>query len=122
MPSRVEHHPGWNALRRMLDSGNAWLKLSGFYRLPGGSLDGRTAQILVKTLLKAYPERVLWGSDWPHTPAHSRTRVTDDVIASFQAVDAGAWLDCLIDWAGSTTVVQKVLVDNPARLYGFESE
>lgn len=94
--------------RRLLDGGNTWIKLSGVYMR---SRDGAPAygdvSSLGRALVAATPERLVWGSDWPHTTAAPDT-VNDADLA-----------DVLAAWCDSTAVRDRILVDNPAKLYGF---
>ena len=60
----------------------------------------------VKALVAAAPDRCVWGTDWPHSQMKP-------------APEAGVLLDQLFEWVPDAAVRQKVLVDNPARLYGF---
>jgi 2-pyrone-4,6-dicarboxylate lactonase len=92
---------------RLLDvmkQGHAWLKLSGPYRLAKGKGYGAVAH-LARAIAEARPDRALWGSDWPHLPDGSR--------------DTGELLNLVLDWVPDPAIRTKVLVDNPARLFGF---
>ncbi|WP_426391328.1 amidohydrolase family protein [Variovorax sp. R-27] len=95
--------------RRLLDGGNTWMKLSGVYmRSRDGAPAYQDAFALGRALVKAAPERLVWGSDWPHTTETPGT-VNDADLA-----------DVLSAWCDATTAVRdRILVDNPARLYGF---
>ena len=100
-------HLGFRTLLRLVDKG-AWVKLSAPYETskvgpPHYDDVGR----LAKLLIKAAPERMLWATNWPHpTPG---VPVPDD-----------AWmLDMLLDWAPDESTRNRILVDNPARLYKF---
>jgi predicted TIM-barrel fold metal-dependent hydrolase len=62
---------------------------------------------LAQAWLQGAPERLVWGSDWPH------------VTESAHPPHTPALLDLLTDWAPSTAARHRVLVDNPAELYGF---
>lgn len=96
-------------VRGLLDAGNTWVKLSGIYmRSQDGAPDYGDVHALGKALVRQAPERLVWGSDWPHTtqPAGS--------------VDDADLLDVLARWCQSGDDWQRVLVDNPARLYGFD--
>jgi len=94
--------------RRLLDGGNTWMKLSGVYmRSRDGAPVYGDACDLGRALVAAAPERLVWGSDWPHT-----TEPPDTVN------DAGL-ADVLAAWCDSTAVRDRILVDNPAELYGF---
>lgn len=75
----------------------------------------RPGQRLAASYLRCAPERVLWGSDWPHVSA----------LAGMQPLpDDARQIDRLADWtshAGGAATLQRVLVDNPRALYGFET-
>ena len=99
-------HPAFDLVKRLLDSRRAWVKLSGAY------LDSRAAgygdvRDVARALVKHAPERCVWGSDWPH-PTERETKPDD-----------AALLDLVIDWAGNEETRRRILVDNPAALYGF---
>lgn len=93
---------------RLLDKGNAWFKVCGAYEtsLTGGP-DFADVAPLAKRVIEHAPERILWGSNWPHVGVQ-RSQYPSDAEQ----------LDVLLDWADEPTR-QKILVDNPAALYGF---
>jgi D-galactarolactone isomerase len=93
---------------RLIDCGNAWFKICGAYEtsLAGGP-DFADVAPLAKRIIAYAPERVIWGSNWPHVGV-PRSAYPDDATL----------LDLLLDWASPETC-RKILVDNPARLYGF---
>ncbi len=100
--------PGFQRFLAAFADGKAWVKLTGPYRISG--LDrfpysdiGEMAQ----ALLSANPSRLLWGSDWPHV-RHVGVMPND-----------GDLLGQLNDWGCDAPLRQKILVDNPAHLYGF---
>lgn len=96
------------AARRLLDGGNTWMKLSGVYmRSRDGAPAYRDAFALGRALVEAAPERLVWGSDWPHTTETPGT------------VDDTALANVLTAWCGDEAVRRRILVDNPAKLYGF---
>ena len=97
---------GYGALRRLLDGGNTWVKLSGAYMRSTAPAYADTL-VLAQALVRAAPERLVWGSDWPHTTAAPGTVNDVDLV------------DLLRAWAGSDAAMDRILVDNPARLYGF---
>ena len=97
---------GYGALRRLLDGGNTWVKLSGAYMRSTAPAYADTL-VLAQALVRAAPERLVWGSDWPHTTAAPGTVNDADLV------------DLLRAWAGSDPAMDRILVDNPARLYGF---
>jgi D-galactarolactone isomerase len=97
------------AIRDLLDGGNTWVKLSGPYitsRL-GPPAYGDASEVAA-ALARAAPERVLWGSDWPH-PSEPADAKPDD---------AGL-LGLLRAWVPEAAAWRRVLVENPAELYGF---
>ncbi|MEK6593692.1 MAG: amidohydrolase family protein [Pseudomonadota bacterium] len=98
----------WAALRRLVDGGRCWVKLSAPYH---GSRSGppyyEDIGALARELVRAAPERMLWASNWPHPSLKSNF-----------PDDAGL-LDLLAEWASSEAARQRILVDNPAKLYGF---
>lgn len=101
--------PSYAIIRSLLDKGNAWVKLSGAYIT---SKDGPPAYAdagkVASSFVRAAPERVVWGSDWPH-PTKPNDAKPDDAVL----------LDRLAEWAGSEAAFKGILVDNPAVLYGF---
>ena len=99
-------HPGFRALVRLLENG-AWVKLCG-YRASAGPPYADVAP-MARALLAAAPERCVWGTDWPHPSLRDPSEVPDD----------GGLLDGLGAWAPDEEARRGVLVDNPARLYGF---
>ena len=102
-------HEAFRSLLRLLERGNCWVKLSAVYETSrtGAPLYEDVGR-LAAALVKAAPERMLWASNWPHPSAPA------DALPD----DAGL-LDRLLDWAPDEAVRRRILVDNPARLYGF---
>ena len=97
--------PAFGVIRRMLDKGNTWMKLSGAYMFDGPPCYAKAAPI-AQAYIEAAPERMVWGSDWPHP---TETNKPDDAKL----------LDLLSEWAPDVGVRRRILVDNPATLYGF---
>ncbi len=107
-PAEGPAAPAYGALRRLLDGGNTWVKLSGAYMRSAVQGPGYEDTLpLGCALVQAAPERLVWGSDWPHTTEAPGT------------VDDAGLVDLLQAWAGSDAAMDRILVDNPARLYGF---
>lgn len=107
-PAQGAAAEAFGALRRLLDGGNTWVKLSGAYMrstVHGPSYADTLP--LGRALVHAAPERLVWGSDWPHTTEAQGTVNDADLVDLLQA------------WCGSTAVMDRILVDNPAQLYGF---
>jgi D-galactarolactone isomerase len=108
LPAGIDH-PSHTVLRGLLDRGRAWIKLSGAYSNskigpPNYPEATKTAQAFVK----AAPERLVWGSDWPH-PSEQNGTLPDDALL----------FDLLAVWAPDETTRRRILVDNPENLYGF---
>ena len=101
-------HPGFREFLNLVRDGRAWVKLTAPNRITG--LDRppyRDVDPFGRALVEANPDRMLWGSDWPHV-----------YFFKFCPND-GDILDQLADWAPDEAVRRKILVDNPAALYGF---
>ena len=112
-PSVAGRHPSHALILRLLGERRAWIKLSGGYIVSEqGAPQYADVAALARSFLDAAPERVLWGSDWPHASA----------TAGHQAVpDDAQQMTLLAGWTGTARALQRVLVDNPAQLYGFDS-
>ncbi|QJP14593.1 amidohydrolase family protein [Starkeya sp. ORNL1] len=109
--------PGFNALLSLVGNG-AWVKVSGAYRVSSDEPSFPDAAPIAKALIVANPDRIVWGSDWPHTGKHANARLNETPVIEYRPLDDGALLSLLATWADEATV-KKVLADNPAALYGF---
>lgn len=111
--------PGFADLVELLQSGKAYVKISGAYRASKLGPDYADAAPLAQALIAANPDRVIWGTDWPHpdsvTPPGKQ--VTD--VTPLYQIDDGRLLNQLPVWAPDAAVRKRILVENPARLYGF---
>jgi predicted TIM-barrel fold metal-dependent hydrolase len=96
--------PAWGVVMDLLRSGRGWVKLSSPYSLDAA--DPLALGGLARALVAAAPERMVWGSNWPHPNAASPP---DDAVL----------LDALADWVPDPATRRAILVENPARLYGF---
>lgn len=111
-----------NCLLDLLDSGRVYIKLSAFYRASGDAPNHADLAPLARRLMAARPDRLLWGSDWPHTGGgHASATRDPSRIEPFREVDLSASLAALKGWAPDAASLQQVLVDNAAQLYGFAS-
>jgi predicted TIM-barrel fold metal-dependent hydrolase len=111
--------PGFSDLLELLRSGKAYVKISGAYRASSRGPEYADVTPFAKAMIAANAEHVLWGSDWPHPDTSSVAgRKTTD-IAPLLPIDDGRLLNQLALWAPDAAVRKKILVDNPARLYGF---
>jgi len=101
-------HPAFAVVRKLADAGRVWVKLSGAYLdsrsgLPDGYADSTAT---ARAWIAAMPERLVWGSDWPH-------------VTESHKPDAAMLFDLLGHWSDDDAKRQRILVDNPAQLYGF---
>jgi predicted TIM-barrel fold metal-dependent hydrolase len=111
--------PGFSELLDLVKSGKAHVKISGAYRSSKQAPDYSDMVPLAQALIAANAERIVWGSDWPHpdstiTPGR---KATD--LAPLYQIDDGRLFDQLPVWAPDAAIRKAILVDNPARLYGF---
>lgn len=99
---------GFQSLLHVMQEGHAWVKLSGAYRTTAEQTPPYSdVTPFAQALIEANPDQCVWGSDWPHP--HFSIPMPND----------GDLLDLLAQWAPDETLRHKILVDNPARLYGF---
>ena len=111
--------PGFADLTELVRSGKAYVKISGAYRASKVAPDYADAAPLARALIAANSDRVVWGTDWPHPDSVTPPgRKTTDVQPLFQ-IDDGRLLNQLPVWAPDAAIRKKILVDNPAQLYGF---
>ncbi|MBR0721626.1 amidohydrolase family protein [Bradyrhizobium manausense] len=111
--------PGFADLVALVRSGKAYVKISGAYRSSKLAPDYLDMVPYARALIAANTDRIVWGTDWPHPDSgHVEGRKATD-IAPFHAIDDGRLLNQLPAWALDADVRKKILVDNPARLYGF---
>lgn len=89
-------------LLAVLAQGSCWIKLSGAYRVAKDKPPSSVAP-WGKALVTARPDRLIWGSDWPHLPNGQR--------------DTGEILNLLADWDPTEKALRAILVDGPARLF-----
>lgn len=105
-------------LLRLLGSGRVYVKLSAFYRASREAPHYADLAPLARALIAARPDRLLWGSDWPHTGGGTGARDAAQ-IEPFRSVDLGASLAALESWCEGSGALNRILIDNPAELYGF---
>lgn len=108
---------GFDVLLSLVKSGKAYVKLSAAHRI-SGLPDCADAKAIAAALVAANPERMLWGSDWPHPGAWPGVPRTREANERFHPVDDGNALNRLAKWVGAGEI-RRILVDNPARLYEF---
>lgn len=102
--------PAFSDLLRLLDGGQCWIKLSGPYRITAAPhLPYADVDEPARKLVAAAPERMIWGTDWPH------------VMKKKPMANDGDLADLLERWVPDVATRKRILVDNPAALYGFET-
>ena len=111
--------PGFSDLLQLVRSGKAYVKISGGYRASKMAPDYRDAAPLAQALIAANPERIVWGTDWPHPNSASLPGYGPMDVRPFFQIDDGRLLNQLPVWAPDPALRKTILVDNPARLYGF---
>jgi 2-pyrone-4,6-dicarboxylate lactonase len=99
--------PGFQSLLRLVGEGGCWVKLSGAHRISEQPPDYPDARAFLQALVRTNPEQLIWGTDWPHPRMHG------------EMPDAGHLLDLFQEWTPDPQIRRRILVDNPARLYGF---
>jgi predicted TIM-barrel fold metal-dependent hydrolase len=111
--------PGFAVLLNLVRAGKAYVKISAPYLASTQTPDHPDVVPLAKALVAANPERLLWATNWPH-PDSSRTpgrQATD--IAPLYHIDDGRVFNQLAVWVPDSAQRKTILVENPARLYGF---
>lgn len=101
-------HAAFGIVSRLLEQGRTWVKLSGPY-LDSRGPDYADRKAIVQALVERAPQRLVWGSDWPH-PTEKEAKPDDAVL-----------VDLFGEWIGDEVLHERILVDNPARLYGFKA-
>ena len=107
LPAGIEH-PSHAIVRGLIDRGRAWVKLSGAYSNTRVGPPYPDATRIAQAFVKAAPERLVWGSDWPH-PSEPPDRKPNDAQL----------FDLLSEWAPNEATRHRILVENPVTLYGF---
>ena len=105
--SKGTQHPSFQSFLRLLKDGRCWCKFTGAYRISAHDMPYADITPLAHAIIDANPNRVVWGSDWPH--AKHDGAMPDD----------GDMCSRLMDWVPDAAIRDRVLADNPARLYGF---
>lgn len=106
-PADGLQQPAFQALLRLLAAGHAWVKLTGAYRLSDAQPHYPDVAPFARALVAARPDRIVWGTDWPHAAFRGRMPNTTDLA------------DLLGEWIPDEAARKRILVDNAATLYGF---
>jgi predicted TIM-barrel fold metal-dependent hydrolase len=128
VPVVIDHYavfgrntPTSDAGRRVLDllrQSHVWMKLSAPYRVSEDPLDTRPNSEWLAAILSVAKERCVWGSDWPHTPAHDAQR-GPMIAISHRPISYEKLVDDFVTALASAELTDMIMSDNPARLYGF---
>jgi predicted TIM-barrel fold metal-dependent hydrolase len=101
--------PGFKAMLTLLrETDHCYTKLASWYRLSDRGAPFDDIAPLARALIGARPDRIVWGSNWPHP-----------ILWDHPMPNDGDLLDQFMEWAGDAATRKLILVDNPARLYGF---
>jgi D-galactarolactone isomerase len=105
-PNPLENS-GFKTISKLIDKGKTWVKLSGAYQdSKVGPPSYSDTVPIARAYIKAAPERMVWASDWPHPT--EKDKPNDAVL-----------FDLLTEWAPDEATRTRILVENPATLYGF---
>jgi len=107
--------------RRLLDLfrlPNVWIKLSAPYRVSDDPLCTRPDAAWLAAIVEAAPSRCVWGSDWPHSPLHAQ-QGRADLQRPYRPLPYATLVDSFLAALGLDAAAQAIMIDNPARLYGF---
>ena len=110
--------PGFTAVLNLVKSGKAYVKLSNADTLTRQP-DLSDVTPYAKALIAANPQRVVWGTAWPHPSAGAVPGRKPTDLALHRQTDDGHVMNMLPIWAPDAAIRRMILVDNPARLYGF---
>jgi predicted TIM-barrel fold metal-dependent hydrolase len=114
--------PHFDALLDLVKNGHAYVKISGAYRCSTKGPDFLDVKPLAEALVKANPERLVWGSDWPHPNSDAGRHKPLSEIAEPFSIDDGIVFNQIAKWIPDAAVRKKILVDNAARLYDFPTQ
>ena len=108
IPQPAGTNTGFAVLSQLIEKGRTWVKLSGPYTFSAtGAPNYEDAGEMAKAFIRMAPERLVWGTDWPH-PTERESKPDDAHL-----------LDLLRTWAPDQRIRERILVSNPEELYGF---
>lgn len=100
--------PGFQALLELVKRGNTWVKISGANRVSATDLPPYDdVKPMAQALIEAAPDRIMWGTDWPHPNKYMVNPNDGDLVDAFG------------DWVGDEAMRRRIMVDNPAKFYRF---
>src|SRR5260221_9994580 len=108
LPAGIDHS-SHKIVRELIDKGRTWVKVSGAYSNSKiGPPSYPEATMIAQAFVKAAPERLVWGSDWPHPGLPDNNKPNDALL-----------FDLLTEWVPDEATRNRILVQNPETLYGF---
>ena len=111
--------PGFDTLLSLVKTEKVYVKISAPYRSSTKTPDYADIAPFAKALIAANPQRILWGSDWPHPDSTQVPGREFTNISPLLQIDDGRVMNQLPVWAPDAALRKTILVDNPAKLYGF---
>jgi len=112
-------HPDGISLLDLLARSHVWIKLSAPYRVSADPLATRADPAWFGAILRVASDRCVWGSDWPHTPPHDQ-HMGSAVLSPYRSLRYETLVEDFLAATDSAELAERILSDNPARLYGFE--
>jgi predicted TIM-barrel fold metal-dependent hydrolase len=105
-------------LLALLRQQHVWIKLSAPYRVSANPLETRPNKAWLAAILAVAADRCVWGSDWPHTPPHDAQKGTE-ILGEYRPLAYERLVDDFFAALPSQELAERIMSDNPARLYGF---
>jgi predicted TIM-barrel fold metal-dependent hydrolase len=112
--------PGFADVLDLVKNGKAYVKISGAYRASKAAPDYTDVIPFAQALIAANPDRILWGTDWPHRDSVTPPGKKPTDVTPLLQIDDGRLLNQLPVWTPDAAIREKILVSNPMRLYGFD--
>ena len=101
-------HQAYNVIMDLIEKGRTWVKISGPYQdTKVGPPAYDDVGAVARAFIRAAPQRMIWGSDWPHTTERDKP-------------NGANLIDLLATWCGDDLIVRRILIDNPRLLYQFK--
>jgi predicted TIM-barrel fold metal-dependent hydrolase len=115
VPALGVQQPGFDALLRLVATGHVYVKLT--HRFLSTAKAPQDCAPIVRALVEARPDRMLWGTDWPHPDSSQRRKANE--VSPLESIDDGAMLNHFASFVTDAAVLRRILVENPAQLYRF---